>query len=55
MITRPDFYVFGGVAEARGLEELVDELISVLAGNGVQMPAEPVSEQPQAQRPELVS
>ena len=35
MITRPDFYVFGGVSEAGGLSELVDELLAALADNGM--------------------
>ncbi len=39
MITRPDFYIFGGVAEASGLAGLVDEFVAALAGNGVRMPA----------------
>jgi len=34
MVTRPDFYVFGGVSEARGLAGLVDALIAALAGGG---------------------
>ena len=40
MITRPDFYIFGGVAEARDLAGLVDQLLAALADNGVQVPAE---------------
>ncbi len=32
MITRPDFYVFGGVAAAPDLPALVDALLAVLAG-----------------------
>ena len=55
MITRPDFYVFGGVAEAHGLPALVDELIAVLAGNGVQVPAEPTPERSRAPRAAPVS
>lgn len=39
MVTRPDFYVFGGVSEARGLAGLVDALIAALAGNGARLPA----------------
>ena len=39
MITRPDFYVFGGVSETGGLSGLVDELLEVLAANGVSVPA----------------
>ena len=35
MITRPDFYVFGGTAEAGGIERLADELLSALRENGV--------------------
>ncbi len=34
MITRPDFYIFGGVSEAHGLAGLVDELIAAFTGNG---------------------
>lgn len=42
MITRPDFYVFGGVAEARDLAGLVDALLAALAGagNGIRVTAE---------------
>ena len=40
MITRPDFYVFGGVAEARDLAGLVDALLAALADNGFRAPAE---------------
>ncbi len=39
MVTRPDFYVFGGVSEACGLAGLVDALIAALAGNGARLPA----------------
>ncbi len=39
MITRPDFYVFGGVSEASGLSGLVDALLAALAENGVSVPA----------------
>ena len=39
MITRPDFYVFGGVSEASGLSRLVDVLLAALAENGVSVPA----------------
>lgn len=36
MITRPDYYVFGGVSEAWDLVGLVDELLARLAENGIQ-------------------
>jgi 3-(3-hydroxy-phenyl)propionate hydroxylase/flavoprotein hydroxylase len=35
MITRPDFYVFGGVTVPGDLAELVDEFLAALADNGV--------------------
>ena len=34
MITRPDIYVFGGVADRRRLADLVDEFLATLASNG---------------------
>ena len=40
MITRPDFYVFGGVAEARDLAGLVDALLTALADNGFRVAAD---------------
>ena len=40
MVTRPDFYVFGGVSEAGGLAALVDGFLAALVANGVRMPAE---------------
>ncbi len=33
MITRPDFYLFGGASQASGMVALVDELIAALAVN----------------------
>ncbi len=36
MVMRPDYYIFGGVSEARGLAGLVDELLAALAENGIQ-------------------
>ncbi len=48
MVTRPDFYVFGGVAEARDLAQLVDALMTVLAENGLQASSAAVSERSQA-------
>jgi len=50
MITRPDFYVFGGVADACDLTRLVDALIAALAVNGVRVPAEAAPERSRAQR-----
>ena len=41
MITRPDFYVFGGVVEAAGLAGLVDTLIASLADSGFRPPGHP--------------
>ena len=38
MITRPDFYVFGGVAHTRDLPGLVDTLLTALASSGVTVP-----------------
>jgi 3-(3-hydroxy-phenyl)propionate hydroxylase/flavoprotein hydroxylase len=35
VITRPDFYVFGGVAAPGDLAGLVDQFIAALAGNGM--------------------
>lgn len=40
MVMRPDFYLFGGVAEAHGVVALVDELIAALATAAVRVPAE---------------
>ena len=40
MVTRPDFYVFGGVSEAGGLAALVDEFLAALAASGVRVSAE---------------
>jgi 2-polyprenyl-6-methoxyphenol hydroxylase-like FAD-dependent oxidoreductase len=36
MITRPDYYVFGGIRKPRDLSGLVDQLIATLAENGFQ-------------------
>jgi len=43
MITRPDFYVFGGATTAAGVEGLVDALIAALSRSGMHLPltAEP--------------
>ena len=35
MVTRPDFYIFGGVTEPEHLVGLVDELLGTLAANGM--------------------
>lgn len=35
MIMRPDYYIFGGVSEARDLPGLVDAMLSALAENGI--------------------
>ncbi len=40
-ITRPDFYVFGGVADARNLAALVDALLAAVAVSAVRAPAIP--------------
>ena len=40
MITRPDFYVFGGASTDKDLVGLVDQLLAVLAENGVHVSAE---------------
>lgn len=37
IITRPDFYIFGGAATVEGLEGLVDELLAALSGSGMNL------------------
>lgn len=46
----PDFYLFGGVAEAQGIVALVDELIAALAIAGVRVPTEGVAAREGQQR-----